>query len=229
MTVSIITLFPQMFESVFQYSILKRAQDEGLITIRYIDLREFGIGKHKLVDDTPYGGGTGMVLRVDVLDQAIESTRIPNTREQVILLDPKGETYSQSIAEDLATFEHLILICGHYEGFDERIRELVDKEVSIGDYVLSGGEIAAMAITESVARLLPGVLKKEDATKFESFSKESGRVLEYAQYTKPREYKGMQVPEVLLSGHFAKIDEFREKNAEEITKKRRPDLMKKDS
>lgn len=225
MTFTIVTLFPQMFDGIFSHSILKRAQTDGLLTIRYINIKDFGIGKHNVVDDTPYGGGVGMVLRVDVIDQAIAAARISNTQEKVILLDPKGKTYSQTSAKAYAQLDHLILVCGHYEGFDERIRSLVDEEISLGDFVLSGGEIAAMAVVESVARLVPCVLKKPDASKLESFSHDTNGLLEHAQYTRPAEYNGMKVPEVLTSGHFGKIDEYRQKDALELTKKRRPDLL----
>ena len=167
MQVSIITLFPQIFREIFSVSIIKRAQEQGKIKINLIDLREFGIGKHKIVDDKPYGGGTGMVLRVDVVARAIEASRMKIKRESVILLDPKGKKYDQVLAKKLSHLDHLILVCGHYEGFDERVRDLVDYEISIGDYVLSGGEAPAIVIVDSVTRLIPGVLKKSDATVFE--------------------------------------------------------------
>ncbi len=225
MHISIVTLFPQLFDVLFAQSIIGRAQKAKKIKIETIDLRNFGIGKHKLVDDRPYGGGAGMVLRVDVMDEAIRATRKKDMREAVILLDPKGKVFKQEIAEDLSKYEHLILICGHYEGFDERIRDLVDFEVSIGDYVLSGGELAAAVVAEAVARLVPGVLKKEDAPKNESFSIVEGkRLLEHAQYTRPPKYKEEQVPAVLLSGNFQKIDQHRTEEAKKLTKKRRPDL-----
>lgn len=224
MLISIITLFPEMFESVFASSIPKRAQEEGLITINYVNLRDFGIGKHKTVDDTPYGGGIGMVLKVDVIDRAIQATRKNEKGELVALLDPKGETYAQETAENLSKLSHLILICGHYEGVDERVRTLVDREISIGDYVLSGGEIPAMVVAESVIRLIPGVLKKEEAASIESFSLRQGksaRLLEHPQYTRPPEYKGMKVPDILFSGHKAKIEQYRKEQAVEETKKRK--------
>jgi tRNA (guanine37-N1)-methyltransferase len=226
MTFTIITLFPQFFDSIFNQSILKRAKDHGKIKINLIDLRSFGIGPHKMVDDRPYGGGAGMVLRVDVLIRAIESQKKKSASEKIILLDPKGKVFKQEIAEELADFEHLILVCGHYEGFDERIREYVDYELSVGDYILSGGELAAAIVTESVARLVPGVLKKEDATHFESFSKGTKRMLEYPHYTRPADFRGKTVPEVLLSGNFKAIEEYRMKKAKETTKVRRPDLNK---
>ncbi len=227
MKISIISLFPDMFTGVFDSSIIKRAQQDGHVSISFFNLKDYGIGSHAVVDDTPYGGGVGMVLKVDVMDSAITAAKeaYPSKDTRVILLDPKGEQYTQKIAQDLTFHDHLILICGHYEGYDERIRQLVDQEISIGDYVMSGGEIPAMVITESVIRLLPGVLKNDEAHRFESFSEEKGGMLEHPQYTRPAEYKGMKVPEVLLSGHFAKIDEFRQETAKEITQKRRPDLL----
>lgn len=227
MTISIITLFPDMFSGVFDHSIIKRAQADGHVSIRFFNLKDFGIGKHNIVDDTPYGGGVGMVLKVDVLDQAIQAARLPNMHERVILLDPKGTPYTQAIAQNYTEYDHLILVCGHYEGFDARIRNFIDDEISIGDYVLSGGEIPAMVVTESVIRLVPNVLKKDEAHRFESFSSEKGGLLEHDQYTRPREYKGAEVPEVLLSGNAAKIDEFRANNAQAITTVKRPDIVKK--
>lgn len=222
--ISIITLFPNIFSEVFSHSILKRAQEKNLLEINTVDLRKFGIGKHKTVDDKPYGGGIGMVLRVDVVDKAIKHTKQNTEGECVVLLDPKGETYNQTFAKKFSKLNHLILICGHYEGFDERIRKLVDYEISLGDFVLSGGEIAAMAIVESVARLAPGVLK-EDATSFESFSNIAGSaILEYPQYTRPAMYNNEGVPDVLTSGNFKEIEEYRIREAKKITSKRRPDL-----
>ncbi|HVZ66885.1 MAG TPA: tRNA (guanosine(37)-N1)-methyltransferase TrmD [Patescibacteria group bacterium] len=227
MKITIITLFPQAFDSIFSHSILGRAQKEGKIEIKTLDLRQFGNGPHKTVDDKPYGGGVGMVLKVDVMDKAIQKAKMNKGREAVILLDPKGEVYNQKKAEELSGYDHLILICGHYEGYDERIRDLVDFEISVGDYVLSGGEIGAMLITESVVRLIPNVLSKVDATDFESFSDIDGkRILEHPQYTRPVEYNGKSVPDVLLSGDFKKIEEFRKEEAKKLTKQRRPDLNK---
>jgi tRNA (guanine37-N1)-methyltransferase len=230
MKISIITLFPDIFSGVFNSSIIKRAQQDGFVDIEYFNLKDFGQGKHKIVDDTPYGGGIGMVLKVDVLDAAIEAAKASYTgegRAKIVLMDPKGVPYSQKRAQIYAGIEHLILICGHYEGYDERVRTLVDEEISIGDFVMSGGEIPAMVITESVIRLIPGVLKHDEAHRFESFSEEKDGFLEHPQYTRPASYKDMNVPEVLLSGNFAKIDEFRANKAEEITKLRRPDLFEK--
>ncbi len=221
MQFSIITLFPQSLDSIFSESILKRAQKDKIIKIRTVDLRQYGLGKHKTVDDKPYGGGTGMVLKVDVLDQAIKASRIKNAKEIVVLLDPKGETYTQARAEKFTKHDHIIMVCGHYEGFDERVRDLVDYEISIGEYVLSGGEIAAAVIVESVARLIPGVLSKSDAVQIESFSQTSdGRLLEYPHYTRPVSYNGKNVPEILLSGNFAEIEKYRRQKAIELTRKK---------
>jgi tRNA (guanine37-N1)-methyltransferase len=223
---TIITLFPEMFSSVFASSIIKRACEDGKLTINIVNLRDFGEGKHKIVDDTPYGGGTGMVLKVDVVHRAILATKKDFPGALVALMDPSGTVYTQQIAEKLAQFEHLIILCGHYEGFDHRIREYVDFEISIGDYVLSGGEIPAMVICESVARLVTGVLKKSDATKFESFSENAqGRILEAPHYTRPRVYEKKEVPEVLLSGNPKEIDRYRIREAQKRTKEKRPDII----
>ncbi len=226
MLITILTLFPDLFQSAFAYSIVKRAQEKGLVEIRAVDIRQFATDDYKTVDDHPYGGGTGMLLKVDVVDRAIQGSRAPGAgdREKVILLDPKGEPYKQAKAQALSKVDHLILLCGHYEGVDERIRTLVDDEISIGDYVLSGGEIPAMVVVESIVRLIPGVLAKVDATVHESFTDEL--LLEYPQYTRPPEYNGMNVPEVLLSGNHAAIEKWRQDEAEKLTKAKRPDLKK---
>lgn len=201
----IITLFPDMFEGPFAMSMLKKAQDKKLISINFVDLRKFGVGPRKQVDDTPYGGGDGMVLRADVVIPAIESVRGKDS--QVMLLTPQGKTYNQSTARELSGEAHLILVCGHYEGFDERIRKYVDLEISIGNYVLTGGEIPAMVVVDSVVRLIPGVLGGEDSAAEESFSK--GKELEYPQYTRPEVYKSKKVPDVLLSGHHGEVAKWR--------------------
>ncbi|MBI4092144.1 MAG: tRNA (guanosine(37)-N1)-methyltransferase TrmD [Candidatus Levybacteria bacterium] len=225
MKISIITLFPQIFRETFSVSIIKRAQDKNKLKINFVDLREFGIGKHKMVDDKPYGGGAGMVLRVDVLEKAISSVRTKKN-EAVILLDPKGQRYDQNLASELSHFDHLVLICGHYEGFDERVRNLVDYEISIGDYILSGGEPAAIVLVDSIVRLIPGVLAKSEAIILESFSKIDGRpILEYPQYTRPRVFRGKKVPDVLMSGNFAQIEKYRSQEAQKLTRNRRPDII----
>lgn len=218
---NIITLFPETIDALTDYSILGRAISSKLIEIKTYNLRDFGIGKRKQVDDTPYGGGAGMVIKVDILDRAIDSVRKDNAGTYVVLLTPKGKTFTQSEAKMLSKKENITFVCGHYEGFDERVRDLVDAEISIGDYVLSGGEVAAAAVVDSVSRLIPGVLGGEGSTHEESF--EEG-LLEYPHYTNPREYKGMGVPEVLLSGNHAEIEKWRKDQAKEITKKKRPDL-----
>lgn len=217
MKISILTLFPEMFKGIFDESIIKRAQDKNLVTIEYVNIRDFGIGKHKVVDDTPYGGGVGMIIRVDVLEKALRFASCKHTKkdkkckEKVILTDARGETFTQKKARDLLIVEHLIVICGHYEAIDERIEELIDERVSIGDYILTGGEIPAMAITDAVVRLVPGVLSKKEATLYESFSTKS--YLEHPQYTKPQVWHKHSVPEVLLSGNHEKIRQWREKES----------------
>lgn len=227
MKISVITLFPEMFLSPFNESIIKRAIEKKLIELEFIDFRKFGIGKHQLVDDTPYGGGMGMVLRVDVLHKAIEKAKIKNlnSKEQkVILLTAHGKTFNQKKAKSFSKLKHLILICGHYEGFDERIKKYIDEEVSIGDFVLTGGEIPAMLIIDSVSRLIEGVISK-GSLETESFSP----LLEYPQYTKPQEYDDLKVPDILLSGNHQKINKWRSEKALLITQKIRPDLIKKKS
>lgn len=231
MKISIITLFPEMFVGPISESIIKRGISKGALDINIVQLRDFGVGKHKMVDDTPYGGGTGMLLKVDVLDSAIEAVKNPELnkeKQQVMLLDPRGETFQQATAQAFSTLQHLILICGHYEGYDERIRNFVDETISIGDFITTGGEIPAMLITDAVGRLVSGVLK-EDATAHESFSiahEEAGKLLEYPQYTMPSEYKGMKVPDVLLSGNHKEIAKWRKEEAHQLTQKHRPDLLK---
>ncbi len=230
MKISILTLFPEMFSGPFDASIIKKARERNLVEIRLINIRDFGIGKHRLVDDTPYGGGVGMIMRVDVLHKAIQAAKdpqIPEGKEKVILLTPDGTLYTQRIAESFAQFKHLILVCGHYEGVDERIKAFVDYEISIGDFILTGGEIPAMAITDSVVRLIPGVFKT-GVTESESFSlrDEGGKtLLEYPLYTKPPEYLGMKVPNILLSGDHAKIKQWRYEQALKKTRQKRPDLI----
>ncbi len=226
MKISILTLFPEMFQGVFDHSILKISRSEKLVEINYVNLRHFGLGKHKTVDDTPYGGGAGMVMRVDVIASALAKVKSQKSkvkiRERIILLDPQGRTFNQKKAKALTKYDHLIFICGRYEGVDERVRDIVDEEISIGDYVLTGGEIPAMAIIDSVVRLLPGVITKESIVN-ESFSTQ---LLEYPQYTRPAVYNNKKVPPILLSGDHKKILEWREKEALQKTKKRRPDLLK---
>lgn len=228
MLFSIITLFPEMFQGVFEHSIIKRAKEKKLIEIKFINLREFGIGKHKTVDDRPYGGGTGMILRVDVVENAIRLAKKGIKGEKVILLDARGKPFKQNTAKELSTLTHIILICGHYEDFDQRIKGFVDEEISIGDYILTGGEIPAMAVVDSLTRLIPGVLKSENATTIESFSGiKNSEMLEYPQYTRPRIYKGKAVPKILLSGDQKKIDDFKTEESIRVTSEKRPDIAKK--
>lgn len=227
MKISIITLFPEVFQPIINSSILKRAQEKGKVEFNIVNHREFGLGRHKIVDDKPYGGGVGMVLRVDVLSKAISAVKTGINGEKVFLLDPQGEVYRQETAEQFSKLNHMILVCGHYEGFDERIRSQVDGEISVGDYVLTGGEIPAMAIIDSVTRLLPGVLKDETATISESHSLVDGvRILEGPSYTRPEVFDNMRVPEALLSGDPKKIGSFKKEQALNMTQKRRPDLLK---
>ncbi len=219
MIIEVITLFPEMFEGVLGESILKRAQEKGLVEIRLHNLRDWAKDKHRTVDDRPYGGGPGMVLKVDVVVPAIEEVTSDERRatSKVILLSPQGKKYNQKMARELAQEERLILVAGHYEGFDERVREFVDEEISIGDYVLTGGELPAMVIIDSVVRLLPGALGDDESAKQESFSQEN--LLDHPSYTRPVEFRGMKVPEVLLSGNHAEIEKWRRKMAEGKSKK----------
>lgn len=223
MKISILTLFPEMFSGPFGYSIIKNAQEKKLVKINFVNIRKFGLGRHKVVDDKSYGGGHGMILRVDVLEKAISETKNKNLKDieqKVILLGPHGKTFNQKEAQEFADLKHLILVCGHYEGVDERIRKFIDEEVSIGDFIVTGGEIPAMLVTDAVVRLTRGVLK-EGVTSSESFSK----FLEYPQYTKPDTYKNLKVPSVLLSGNHGKIQSWREKASLKKTQKLRPDLL----
>ena len=219
MRFDILTLHPEMVTGPLSSSILGRASERGLVDIRVHDIREHGHGRHRSVDDAPYGGGAGMVLRVDVLVDAIEAVRTPDAR--VVLLSPQGRRFVQAEARRLAGVEHLVLLCGHYEGFDARIEAYVDEMISLGDFVVTGGEIAAVAVVDAVARLLPGVLGNEASAVEESFS---APLLEYPQFTRPREFRGAEVPEILLSGHHARIAGWRREQAEARTRQRRPDL-----
>lgn len=226
MKISILTLFPKMFVGPFDHSIIKNARNKGIVEINFVDIRDFGEGKHKIVDDTEYGGGIGMVLKVDVLYKALLSVKNIGEKEKIILLSATGSTYSQKMAVSFSRLDHLVIICGHYEGVDERIKQFIDEEVSIGDFVLTGGEIPAMLIVDSLTRHIPGVLPVGAAAD-ESFSDKDGEILlEYPHYTKPREYEGEKVPEVLLSGNHLDIKNWRKTEAVNVTKKRRPDLLK---
>lgn len=225
MKISILTLFPEMFSGPFDYSIVKRAIDKKLIDINLVNIRDFGLGKHKVVDDKPFGGGSGMILKADVLRSAIDSVKdkkLSKNEEKVFLLGAHGKTFNWIAASDFSKLKHLILLCGHYEGVDERIKSFIDGEISIGDFITTGGEIPAMLITDAVARLVEGVLKEGVGTS-ESFFEN----LEYPHYTSPREFKGLTVPDVLLSGNHSKIQNWKKEKSLEITKKLRPDLLKK--
>ena len=224
MRIDVLTLFPGVMEPFFASSIIARARAAGLVSICCTNIRDFTTDRHHSVDDRPFGGGPGMVMMCGPLYDAIEKLEKDDpTRAVRILLTPQGERFKQSIARELANETRLILICGHYEGFDERIRiGLRPREISIGDYVLSGGEVAAMAVVDSVVRLLPGALGDETSAEHESFSES---MLEYPQYTRPREFRGMEVPEVLLSGDHAKIAQWRAEQAMKRTSERRPDML----
>lgn len=215
MIISILTLFPDMFNGPFDYSIVKRAREKGLVKINFINIRDFATDRYKTVDDRPYGGGVGMLLRVDIVDRALAfaKTKFPARETETILLDPKGTTYTQALAKDLTAVEHLILVCGHYEGVDARVEKLVDQRISIGPYVVTGGEIPALVVIDSVVRLLPNVLAKSSATVNESFTKGA---LEPPQYTRPEIYKKMRVPQVLLSGNHKKIEDWRKIHAPKV-------------
>jgi tRNA (guanine37-N1)-methyltransferase len=216
--IEILTLFPAMFEGPLAQSIPGRIQEQGLASIRIHDLREWGIGRHRSVDDAPYGGGAGMILRPEPVAAALDSLRRPDS--VVILLDPIGEVFRQARAADLATRSHLIFVCPRYEGVDERIRSLVDLELSIGDYVLTGGELPALVVIDAVIRLLPGAIE-EASTVEESFS---DGLLEYPQYTRPAVFRGMDVPSILTSGDHGAVARWRQEQAIERTRRRRPDL-----
>jgi tRNA (guanine37-N1)-methyltransferase len=213
MRISIITLFPEMFEGVLNSSMLWKAQDKKLVEYKLINLRDFGLGPRKQVDDTPYGGGDGMVLKPEPLFAAVEHAQKEGPDAKVLLMTPRGEQFTQEMAREFAATEAgLIIICGRYEGYDERVTDVVDKQISVGDYVLTGGELPAMIIADAVTRLIPGVLGGETSAEKESFS-EAG-VAEHPQYTKPEEFRGLKVPDVLLSGNHKEIDTWRSKNSQ---------------
>ncbi len=213
-----------MFQGVFGTSMLKHAQEKNVVQYRVVNFRDYSVNKHKKVDDYPYGGGAGMVLTPQPLFDAVHDLA-NEAKPRVILMCPQGETYTQQKAEELAKEDHLIIICGHYEGYDERIRQhLVTDEISIGDYILTGGEIGAMVIADSVTRLLPGVLGNQQSAITDSFS--TG-LLEHPQYTRPADFRGMKVPDVLLSGHHERIEQWRQEQSRKRTEMRRPDLLKK--
>ena len=222
MKIDYLTLFPEMFDGVLNHSILKRAQDKNIIEVNTVNFRDYAENKHNQVDDYPYGGGQGMVLKPEPVFNAMKDLKHTD-KTRVILMCPQGRPFSQAIAEELSEAEHIVFICGHYEGYDERIREnLVTDEISMGDYVLTGGELPAMTMTDAIVRLIPGVLGNEQSHQDDSFS---DGLLEFPQYTRPREYNGMKVPDVLLSGNHAHIDQWRHEQKLIRTLNKRPDLL----
>ncbi|MFS8160660.1 MAG: tRNA (guanosine(37)-N1)-methyltransferase TrmD, partial [Candidatus Roizmanbacteria bacterium] len=254
MKITVLTLFPKMIAGFIQESIIKRAQEKGLVEISIVDIRDFAEGTHKSVDDRPYGGGAGMVMRVDVVERAINSVLSPESsvgsqKRRIILTSPRGRAFGQKMAEELSKLEDVIIIAGHYEGVDERVVDLIDEEVSIGDFVLTGGELPAAVILDSVVRLIPGVLKKEDATSHETFGEvsvkdlqkavgnhevvlgllkkgiEKVRLLEYPHYSRPQEYNGVSVPDVLIGGNHKDIQTWKLQRSFSLTLKNRPDLL----
>ena len=221
MRIDILTLFPQMILGVLGESVTGRALKNNLFELNLVDIRDFTLDKHRRVDDYPYGGGDGMVMQVEPVARAYSSVKTPNSR--FIYLTPHGKTFNQSMAKELAKEEHLIFLCGHYEGIDQRVMDLFSpEEISLGDFVLTGGELAVMPICDSILRLLPGVLGNENSAVCESFE---NNLLEYPQYTRPEEYEGLKVPEVLLSGHHKNIEDWRFEKSVEATCKKRPDLL----
>ncbi len=221
MIIDVLTLFPEMFDSL-NHSILKRAQDDGKISINITNIRDFANAPHYKCDDEPYGGGAGMVMLCDPLFKALESVVKPNSK--MYYMSPRGKVFKQAIAKEMSTLEHIVLLCGHYEGIDQRVIDYFNiEELSIGDYVLTGGELPAMVVIDTVARLIPDVITSESLDS-ESFS---NNLLEYDQYTRPAEYNGLKVPEILLSGHHANIEKWRAQNSLDNTKKNRPDLLDK--
>lgn len=221
MKFDVLTLFPEMFEPL-KTSIIGKALEKELIALNLINIRDFSEDKHKKVDDTPYGGGAGMVMKPDVVYKAYQSIKDKDEKAKVIYMSPQGKTLNQQMVEELSKESHLIILCGHYEGIDQRVLDkIVQEEVSIGDYVLTGGEIPAMVLIDSVSRYIEGVLKKESIGE-ESFS---NGLLEYPQYTRPEVFEGASVPKILLTGHHENIDKWRKEQAIEITKKKRPDLL----
>ena len=220
MNIYYLTLFPEMYAGVLNHSILKRAREKGIVNYHMVNFRDYSENKHNQVDDYPYGGGAGMVLKPEPVYNAIDDINLSNSR--VLLMCPSGRPFDQKFAEELSKEENIVFINGHYEGYDERIRALATDEVSIGDYVLTGGELASMAMTDAIVRLVPGVIE-EDSHMDDSFS--TG-LLEYPHYTRPREYRGMKVPDVLLSGNHKLIEEWRQEESLKRTRERRPDLLK---
>lgn len=219
MVIDILTLFPEMYDGFLNFSIIKRAIKEGQVVVNVHNIRDYSPFKNKQVDDYPYGGGAGMVLMCEPIFNAIESLRTKDS--YVIMMTPAGKLYKQAMAKEFSNYKHLIILCGHYEGFDERIKTIVDMELSIGDYVLTGGEVPSMVVADSIIRLIPGVINSESLDS-ESFN---NNLLDYPTYTKPYDFRGMTVPDVLLSGHHANIKKYREEQQIKLTKERREDLL----
>ncbi|UWX60545.1 tRNA (guanosine(37)-N1)-methyltransferase TrmD [Chryseobacterium oranimense] len=223
MRIDIISVLPELMESPFQTSILRRAMDKGLVEVHFHHLRDWAVNKHRQIDDEPYGGGAGMVMMIEPLDKCISELKSQRTYDEVIYLTPDGVTLNQKIANTLSIKNNLIFLCGHYKGIDQRVRDLhITKEISIGDYVLTGGELAACVLADSIIRLLPGVLNDEQSALTDSFQDD---LLSPPIYTRPEVYKGLEVPKVLLSGNFARIEEWRHDEAVRITREKRPDLL----
>lgn len=222
MRIDILTLFPEFFTGPLGVSILGLAQERGLVDFSLVNIRDFALDKHKVCDDTPYGGGPGMVMKPEPIAAAIESVRAEGPEARVILLSPRGRPYRQSMARELASLPHIALLCGHYKDIDERVRPLVDDDISLGDYILSGGEPAALALIDSVVRLLPGAISDPESAERDSF--ENG-LLDHPHYTRPEEFRGQRVPEVLRSGNHARIAEWRRREALRLTLKHRPELL----
>lgn len=221
MKIDVVTIFPRLFDAPLQTSLLGKAVSSGLMDVSVHDLRDHGLGRHRSVDDEPYGGGAGMVMRPEPLFDAVEAVRGPGSR--VVLLSPRGRLLDHEVVAELAQIEHLVLVCGRFEGVDERVVEhLADEEISIGDYVLAGGELAALVLIEAVSRLVPGVLGNEQSLDAESHAH---GLLEYPQYTRPADYRGWHVPDVLLSGDHGAVDRWRREQSERLTRERRPDLL----
>lgn len=223
MRIDIISVLPELMESPFQTSILKRAVDKGIVEVHFHQLRDWSINKHRQIDDEPYGGGAGMVMMIEPIDKCISELKSQREYDEIIYLTPDGETLNQKIANTLSIKKNLIFLCGHYKGIDQRVRDLhITKEISIGDFVLTGGELAACVLADSIIRLVPGVLNDEQSALTDSFQDD---LLSPPIYTRPESYKGLEVPKILLSGNFAKIEEWRHEQAVKITTERRPDLL----
>lgn len=223
MRIDIISVLPELMESPFRTSILKRAVDKGLVEVHFHQLRNWSVNKHRQIDDEPYGGGAGMVMMVEPLDKCISELKSQRDYDEIIYLTPDGVTLNQKIANSLSIKNNLIFLCGHYKGIDQRVRDLhITKEISIGDYVLTGGELAACVLADSIIRLVPGVLNDEQSALTDSFQDD---LLSPPIYTRPESYKGLEVPKILLSGNFAKIEEWRHEEAVRITQEKRPDLI----